>query len=308
MTLPPVLVIGATGFVGRHLVAALAADGREVIAASRNAPRARRLLGPSIRVVEDLATLPADTVLDAVVNLAGAPVIGPPWTASRRRTLLDSRLGPARSAMRLMERLSTRPRVLLAASAVGFYGAASGDSFEEHDESSPPRPGQFQSDLCAAVEQEAVRAEALGVRVVRPRFGVVLGRDGGAYPMQVPAARFGLGAVLGTGRQAAPWVHIDDVVGLLRVALQDDRLHGPVNVVAPEVPTQAAFVRTLAASFDRQVRLRLPAAPIRLLVGEMASLLLDGQNVLPRAALAAGYAFRFARLEPALRDLARPTR
>lgn len=299
-----VLVIGATGFIGRTLVAGLLRDDRTVIALSRNPRRARRLLGGQVQIVQNLSALPDDTRIDAVVNLAGAPVLGLPWTAGRRRELLQSRIGPGASAQQLMARLQHRPAVLVAASAVGFYGASVGDSFAPRDETAPPQPGQFQSDLCAAVEQQAVQAESLGVRVVRLRLAVVMGHDGGAYPMLRPSARLGLGAVLGTGRQAAPWIHHDDAVALLRLALDHDSLQGPLNAVAPDVRPQAEFTRALAASFGRRVFLRLPAAPLRLLAGEMAGLLLDGQNAVPAAALAAGFVFRFPRLDAALRDLA----
>ena len=307
---PAVLVTGATGFVGRALVADLLRDGRRVIAWSRDARPAQALLGPAVWVVENLDAIPPETRIDAIVNLAGARVLGQPWTAARRRTLLDSRVGTTAAIVALMRRLQQPPRVLASASAVGYYGASpAGAPFEPCDESSPPRPGQFQSDLCVAIEHEARRAEALGVRVVRLRFGVVLGHGGGAYPMQALAARLGLGAVLGSGRQAAPWVHIDDAVGLVRHALAHPRLAGPLNVVAPDVPPQARFARRLAASFGRQVRLRLPAVLLRWAAGEMSTLLLDGQNTLPGVARGTGYRYRHPTLDGALAALAghRPT-
>lgn len=154
-----------------------------------------------------------------------------------------------------------------------------------------------------ATEHEAQRLGALGVRVVCLRFGVVLGQGGGAYPMQALASWFGLGAVLGSGQQAAPWVHLQDAVGLIRFAMQTPGLQGPVNAVAPQAVNQAAFASALAASFGRHVRLQAPAWPLRRLGGEMTSLLLDGQQVLPQRAMAAGYRFRFASLDAALADL-----
>ena len=299
------LVLGATGFIGRHLVADLIKANKQVIALTRDPKKARRLLGPTPQVTENLATLPPSTRIEAVVNLTGAPVIGMPWTDARRHELLTSRTGPAAAALALIRRLDEKPKTLVAASAVGFYGATPGAAFDPRDESAPPRPGQFQSDLCVAVEKEALAAEALGLRVVLARFAVVMGRDGGAYPMLTPAARLGLGAVLGSGLQPAPWVHIDDVVGMLRLALADENISGPMNVVAPVTPTNADFTRALAVSLGRKARLRLPAAPLRWLGGEMAGLLLDGQNAVPARALAAGYTFRFPALPAALADLAR---
>lgn len=303
---PAVLVTGATGFVGQALVAGLCHDGRRVIALSRDLRQARVLLGAGVWVVDTLDAIPPETRIDAVVHLAGARVLGLPWTAARRLALVGSRVGVTQQLVVLMRRLEQRPRVLVSASAVGFYGAVNSDL--PCTEASPPRPGEFQSDLCAAIEHEARRAEALGVRVVRLRLGVVLGREDGAYPMQAVAARLGLGAVLGNGRQPAPWVHRDDAVGLIRFALENEHLAGAVNAVAPEVPSQAGFARALAASFGRRVFLRMPAWPLRRLAGEMSTLLLDGQNSQPVAAQAAGYQFRHPTLASALADLARTTR
>lgn len=303
--MPSVLVAGATGFIGRALMADLRGDGCRLMALSRNAKRAAALLGSDVHVVQSLDAIPSQARIDAIIHLAGARVLGPPWTASRRRLLLASRVEVTRSLLALMRRLAQPPRVLVSASAVGYYGAVPEGTTEPLDESGPPQPGQFQSDLCSAIEQEASRAEALGVRVVRLRFGVVYGRGDGAYPMLALGARLGLGAVLGDGRQPAPWIHLEDAVGLIRLAIADDSLSGPVNAVAPDTPSQERLTKSMAASFGRSAWLRVPAAPIRLLAGEMSTLLLDGQRVVSRVALAAGYQFRHPSLEEALQDLAR---
>lgn len=301
---PAVLVTGATGFVGSALVADLLRDGQRVIVLSRDVLQARATFGRGVWVVDSLDAIPSETRIDAVVNLAGARVLGMRWTAARRRELLASRVGVTAAAVDLMRRLQQPPRVLVSASAVGFYGASPNASFEPLDESSGPRPGEFQSDLCAAIEHEARRAEGLGVRVVRMRFGVVLGRGDGAYPMLALSATLGLGVVLGSGRQAAPWIHLDDAVGMVRFAMANDQLRGPVNAVAPDTVPQAQFAQTLAASFGRRVWMRVPDAPLRALLGEMSTLLLDGQNARPRAAVAAGYRFAHPKLRGALHTLA----
>ncbi|MDE2605480.1 MAG: TIGR01777 family oxidoreductase [Burkholderiales bacterium] len=300
-----VLVTGATGFIGRALVADLLRGGASVIALSRDARAARALLGPRVRVVGSLQEVADDEAIDACVHLAGARVLGPPWTAGRRRLLLESRARIAGDLMALLRRLRQRPRVLVGASAIGWYGRSPDAANPPCDESHSPQPGQFQSDLCVAIEQALRPAQALGVRVVALRFGIVLGADGGAYPPQARAARFGLASVLGSGRQPVPWVHIQDAVGLARFAIDHEALAGPVNAVAPQAPTQAEFARALAASFGRGVWLRMPAAPLRLALGEMADLLLEGRPVVPAAAREQGYAFRFPGLEAALADLAR---
>jgi uncharacterized protein (TIGR01777 family) len=304
LIIPAVLVTGATGFIGRTLVARLRSDGARVIALARDVTQARATFGADVWVVDKLDAIPAETRIDAVVNLAGARVLGRPWTTARRATLLASRVDVTAAVVSLMRRLEQRPRVLVSASAVGFYGASPAASFEPLDEQSAPRPGQFQSDLCVAIEHEARRAEALGVRVVRMRFGVVLGRGDGAYPMLALSSRLGLGAVLGSGRQAAPWIHLDDAVALIRFSLAEPGLSGPVNAVAPDTRAQADFARAMAASFGRRVWLRMPGAPLRWAMGEMAELLLEGQNVLPGAALAAGFHFRHPTLVDAFANLA----
>lgn len=301
---PATLVTGATGFVGSALVADLVRDGQRVIVLTRDALQARASFGPSVWAVDTLDAIPSETTIDAVVNLAGARVLGMPWTAARRRQLLASRVDTTVAVVSLMRRLHKAPRVLVSASAVGFYGASPNASMEPLDETAPPRPGEFQSDLCAAIEHEARRAEALGVRVVRMRFGVVLGHGGGAYPMQALSARLGLGAVLGHGRQPAPWIHLADAVGLVRFAIAHQYLQGPVNAVAPDAVPQAGFARSLAASFGRRARLRMPGLSLRSMLGEMSTLLLDGQNVVPSSALGHGYRFVHPRLSCALADLA----
>ena len=309
-----VLVTGGTGFVGRTLVAHLVRDGRRVIVLSRDLLSARGLLGPDVTVIDRLDSLPAETRIDAIVHLAGARVLGMPWTRARRRELVDSRVALTTALVALMRRLQRRPDVFLAASATGWYGvppdgaSMRGAGTVPLDEMAPAQPGQFASDLCIAVEHEARRAEGLGVRVVRLRLGVVLGRGDGAWPMQAFAARLGLAAILGTGRQPAPWVHLDDAVGLIRLSLEKPALAGAVNAVAPETPTQREFATSLAAAHGRRAWLRVPDAPLRWLGGEMSSLMLEGQAVAPVAAIAAGYQFRYPRLDEACVALARPGR
>lgn len=302
---PATLVTGATGFVGSALVADLVRDGQRVIVLTRDALQARASFGPGVWVVDTLDAIPSETTIDAVVNLAGARVLGMPWTQARRRQLLASRVDTTVAVVSLMRRLHKAPRVLVSASAVGFYGASPNASMEPLDETAPPRPGEFQSDLCAAIEHEARRAEALGVRVVRMRFGVVLGHGGGAYPLQALSARLVLGAVLGSGRQPAPWIHLADAVGLVRFALSHNAVHGAVNAVAPGSVTQAGFAQALAVSFGQRASFCMPSWPLRAMLGEMSTLLLDGQNAVPRAALAHAYPFVHPQLGGALADLAR---
>ena len=297
---PAVLVTGATGFIGTALVRSLLADGKRVIILTRDARRAAASFGPRVQAVETLDALPAETPVAAVVNLAGASILGARWSARRKAVLVRSRVETTRQLRRLAGRLDNPPSVLVNASAVGFYGVPHGR--EELDETAPPQPGVFQSDLCAAWEAEAKAMRALGIRVARLRFGAVLGRSGGVYPALAAASRLGLGAILGRGDQPMPWVHLDDAVAVIRCTIEKPALDGAVNVVAPDRLSQAAFARALARANGSTARLHIPAAAIRIMLGEAATILLDGQAATPRRLLAVGFRFKHATLASALAD------
>ncbi|WP_051302971.1 TIGR01777 family oxidoreductase [Comamonas composti] len=301
-----VLVTGGTGFVGQALVQRLLHEGRRVLVLSRDPLQARAALGQHVWVMERLDDIPCETRIDAVVNLAGAAILGAPWTRGRRLVLLQSRLQVADQVQALIQRLQHRPEVLVCASAVGYYGLPA-----HHlplDEAAPAEPGRFQSELCAQIEAAAQRNQALGLRVVCLRPGIVLGHGDGAFPALAFAARMGLSAVLAGGRQPMPWIHLDDAVGLICHALTESALHGPLNAVAPQAVTQQQFARALATAVQRPQWLSLPAWPLKLALGEMSELLLSGQNVVPAAALRSGYRFRHPFLAPALVRLSAPLR
>ncbi len=296
-----VLITGATGFIGTALVAHLQRLAYRVIVLARDPLQARAQFGASVVVLDQLGQLPAETRLHAVVNLAGASIAAGPWTRGRRRTLLDSRLQVTRGLLALIARLETRPGVLINASAVGFYGDRADQPL---DEDAGPAPG-FMSELCRTWEEEAVKAEAQGVRVCRLRLGLVFDWRGGILPTLALPAMFGMGAVLGTGRQWMAWVHLDDVLRVISAAIEDDRYQGPINVVGAELATQAQFTRALAFTLGRPQWLRVPALPIRLALGELSDLLLASQRVRPRRLAELGFEFRKGDLESAL---ARPVR
>jgi len=297
-----ILVTGATGFIGTSLTRQLMREGYNVIVHARDVLQARGTFGPQAWVIDRLADIPAEARIDAVVHLAGAPVLGAPWTARRRELLVTSRTTVMQDLLDLMRRLEQRPRVLVAASAVGFYGVP-GD-LRLVDDKAAAQPGCFQSDLCVAIEHEARRAETLGVRVARLRFGIVLGASGGAYPALAFASRLGLGSRLGDGQQPVPWIHLDDAVGLVRFALEQRTVSGAINAVAPEQTTQSNFARAMAASFRRPMFLWIPDWVLRWSLGEMSELLRCGQRAVPAAAVAAGYRFRQPTLKGAMTALA----
>ena len=239
--LSTVLVTGASGFIGRHLIRSLLGDGHAVLALQH-----RELVettAPGLKVVGDIREISTTRPLDAIVNLAGARILGPPWTPRRREALLSSRLDTTVAVVELIGRLAHPPPRLISASAIGYYGVR-GD--EPLDETAGTQP-IFQSQLCARWEQAAARATALGSRVTCLRFGVVLGRDGGALPALLRPARLGLGAVMGTGAQGNPWIHVDDAVRLIRFAMAHDDLAGAVNAVAPGHVTQRQFQQILGS-------------------------------------------------------------
>lgn len=290
-----VLVTGATGFIGGPLVERLLARGDRVVALVRDDMVARLRWPEGVLVVRDLDDLPAEMRIEAVVNLAGASVAAGPWTRRRRKILLASRTGTTRALARLIGRLETRPRVLVNASAVGFYGDRGDETLTE---ASSAGIG-FMADLVRVWEAEAEAIGTLGVRVCRLRLGMVFDRSGGPLPLLALPARFGGAAVLGDGRQWAPWIHLDDVLKLIGAAIDDPRYAGAVNAVAPDLITQSELTHALAWAFRTPQWLRVPAWPLRLALGEMSDLFVAGQRVEPLRLSQLGYRF----LRPTLPDV-----
>lgn len=296
-----ILITGATGLIGSRLVARLAADGHTVTALSRRPERARARL-PDLseawawRRGEVSPPLQA-FACDAVVHLAGESVVGR-WTAARRVRILESRREGTRELVQAMAASPDRPRVLLSASAVGYYG----DRGEEELQESAPSGEGFLPEVCRAWEEEAVAAEALGLRVLRLRMGLVLDPAGGVLGQSLPLAKAGLGGRLGSGQQWWPWVHHEDVVGALVAGLWAQG-SGAWNVTSPEPVRQQEFASTLGKVLGRPTLLHTPTFALRLALGGFADEPLLSRRVLPSAPLAAGFTFRFPTLEAALRVL-----
>jgi len=296
-----IAISGASGFIGTRLLQALAAAGHQLQVFSR---RASTHLPPGVRVSvwDPVEGEPPSEDLrgqDAVIHLAGENV-GQRWTAEARRRILESRVNGTRNLVAALAKLPQRPATLICASATGYYGAR-GD--EILDEAALPGNG-FLAEVCAAWEREAQAAESLGMRVVRVRIGLVLDPRGGALQRMLPPFRMGVGGRLGDGRQWMSWIHLDDLATLFRFALEQP-LEGPVNAVAPQPVTNAEFTRALAEAVRRPALFPVPGFVLRAMFGEMAEMLLTGQRVEPRAAGAAGFRFRFPRLDGALADLLR---
>ena len=290
------LITGGTGFIGTALTASLTACGHRVTVLTR---RQRPEQG-QVSYIEDLAAVPADTVIDSIVNLAGASLAGARWTAAYKQTIIDSRLQTTRRVVELIQRLEHKPSVLLSASAIGYYGHH-GD--EVLDEEGAVAPG-FSHDLCRQWETTARAAEDEGVRVCLLRLGVVLDADGGALQEMARPFRFGVANWLGDGRQWLSWVHREDVVSAIRILDNRTDLRGAFNITAPEPVTSRGFCTALQKHYRTWLAAPVPAPIMRLLVGEMAQeLLLQGQRVVPARLQDAGFTFAYPGLERALQAI-----
>lgn len=293
-----VLVTGATGFIGSRLVAAMAAEGVHVTALVRDPTRAMEKLKAPIRLVTDIAQIRNDETIDAIVHLAGEPIADGLWTEKKKASVVESRVTLTKVLTALMARLTKAPEVFIAASAIGWYGMSGDEPLTEADSACDR---SFSHESCAAAEEAARGAEILGVRVVRLRIGLVLDPDGGLLARMLLPFEFGLGAPFGDGRQIMSWISRDDLVRLIVYTIRNPALTGAVNAAAPNAVSNHAFSKALANALGRPMVFRIPAAPMRLLLGQFADeLLLGGQNVRPAKALAAGFVFAEADLDRAL--------
>lgn len=327
-----ILITGGTGLIGRRLCKALLAEGHELTVFSRKPASVPAKCGAGVQALGSLAEWHTDMTFDAVINLAGEPIADKRWTAQRKQVLWDSRVTLTEELVRRIAAAEHKPSVLLSGSAVGYYGNRGGLILDE-----AAGAGQgFAAELCKAWEDAAQVAESVGVR---PRHGVaepagagvaashlppqtagftgnvskvrvcllrtalVLSNDGSLLGRMLPPFKLGLGTRLGDGKQWMSWVHIEDYVAMVLRLLRDDQMHGPYNMAAPNPVTNAEFTATLAAVLRRVAPFVAPAALLKLSMGESASLLLEGQRMLPRKMEAAHFRFAFPMLEGALRDL-----
>ncbi len=287
---------GATGFIGTRLIQLLRQEGHELRVLSRRAG-----MGPGSFVWDPLAGAPPAASLEGaevVIHLAGEPV-AQRWTEQVKRRIRDSRIQGTRNLTAAFGALHAPPRTLVCASAIGYYGSRGAEVLTE---SSGPGAG-FLPEVCAEWEQAADSAQSLGIRVVKPRIGVVLGREGGALRKMLPPFRFGVGGPLAGGRQWMSWIHVEDLVRLIAFVAGNPEIEGPVNAVAPNPVTNADFTRALGGALRRPAVLPVPEFALRLLFGEMAGIVVDSQRAVPEAALAAGFQFLHPDLANTLRGL-----
>jgi uncharacterized protein (TIGR01777 family) len=293
-----VVVTGATGLVGTAVCRSLVGSGDRVVAVSRDVPRAASVLPGGVEAVpwrDDRGNGQALEGADAILNLAGEP-IAQRWTPAVKARLLESRVGTLDRLHRAMREARRPPGTLVSASAIGYYGSRGDESLTEE---SAPGTG-FLPGVCTAWEDAARRFEADGTRTVRVRVGVVLAREGGALARMLPLFRLGVGGPVGSGRQWMSWIHLDDLVELLRFALREQAVTGALNGTAPEPVTNARFAAELGRAVRRPALVPAPAPALRAAFGEMATMVLEGQKVLPEGAGALGFRFRHPSIGGAL--------
>jgi uncharacterized protein (TIGR01777 family) len=298
-----VIVSGGSGLIGRALVADLAADGHWPTVLSRSPDRLRDLPDGATAAAWDAKSAEPLTPLvagaDAVIHLAGEGIADGRWSAERKRRIRDSRVDSSTALAAAVAAAEPRPGILLQASAVGYYGSRGAEELTE--ESAPG--DDFLAEVCREWEASSASVEAVGVRRAVLRTGIVLAREGGALAKMLPPFKLFAGGPLGDGRQYMPWIHLADQVGAIRFLLDNPDASGPFNLTAPEPLTNKQFSRVLGRVLGRPSFMPAPAFALKLALGEMSKLVLEGQRALPRRLEQAGYRFRFPGLEAALRDL-----
>ena len=294
-----VFITGATGFIGTRVTRDLIERGDNVIALTRDLEKATYRFGPHARAVVSVDEIANDEPIDAIVNLAGEPVVGLPWTHKRRLAIMNSLINTTDAILDLVRRLEHTPDVLISASAIGYYGDRSEDQLIE---TSDPGSG-FASNLALRWEARAGVASAMHVRTVLLRFGIVLGNSGGAFESLVQPARFGLGAIMGSGRQWMSWIHIDDAARLVLHAIDIPELTGPVNAAAPNPARAETVMQAIASQLNRPLFLKIPEWVLRHGLGEMSRLFLDSAKVEPAKAIASGFEFHHVTIERTVAQL-----
>lgn len=291
-----VLVTGGSGFIGRPLCSSLLDCDHRVSVLTRSRDKARAALPSSVSCVERLDEL--SSAVDGCINLAGENLGAGRWTSARKRAFVDSRIRTTRYLVDFFAAQAQRPQVLVSGSAIGWYGARGDEPLSE--DASPGAPDEFTVQLCSAWENEAQRAKALGMRVCCVRTGIVLERDGGSLAQMLLPFRLGLGGPIGDGRQWLSWIHRADLVALLIWLLTTPSASGVYNGTAPHPVTNRDFAGAMGRALRRPAVMPMPGPVLRILMGEMARIVLTGQRVLPQRALQQGFVYRYPELDSAL--------
>jgi len=294
-----ILITGGTGFIGTSLVKRLLKQSHVLTVVSRNAEKATALFGDTVTIWSSISQWCEMTHFDAVINLAGEPIIDKAWTAQRKQALLDSRVGITEQLVSAMKKAHKKPYILLSGSAIGIYG----DCDQTICTESAAAGTDFAADLCLQWEQAARKAEAFGVRVALLRTGLVLAGHGGMLKkMRLPFS-LGLGSQLGNGQQMMSWIHLDDYIEAVLFLLDCEDCHGAFNMTAPNPVSNQQFSRELADSVKRNILFSTPEWALKPVLGERSLLLFGGQNVMPSKLLRHGFHFRYPKLPDALKNI-----
>ncbi|MFX3623323.1 MAG: TIGR01777 family oxidoreductase [Ectobacillus sp.] len=291
-----IAISGGTGFIGKALSVHLANKGHTVYILTRKHNEASK--NKNIQYIKWSAndqTFPFEAI-DAFINLAGEPINSGRWTKRKKEQIITSRLETTQGILKQISFLAKRPQVFINASAIGYYGASQTDTFTEQH---LKHGTDFLATTVVKWEDEARKAEELGIRTVLARFGIVLGKEGGALPKIVFPYKLFIGGTVGSGRQWVSWVHIDDVAKMIAFALETPAISGPLNITAPHPVTMKEFGKLVAKVLGKPHWLPIPSFVLRIVLGEMSTLVLDGQRVLPAKAMHNGYEHSYPNLEKA---------
>jgi len=294
------LVTGGTGFIGKVLVGQLVGAGHELVVITRHPEKHSGTLNDSVLYVGKFSDIDSSTIFDAVINLGGEGIGDKRWNDKRKQVLRQSRIGLTEHLLALLERLETRPEVMISGSAIGWYGAHDASPLTEDS----PYKQEFTHDICEEWEQAASAVTTLGIRLCVIRLGIVLGKNGGALKKMLPPFYFGLGGRIGSGKQIMSWVHINDVIKAINFLVNDGSHEGVFNLTAPGAVNNAQFAQTIGKTISRPTIFPLPGFVVKAIFGEMGeSLLLNGQNVVPQRLLDKGFSFDFPGLDAALEEI-----
>ncbi|MFM2343545.1 MAG: hypothetical protein RLZZ210_153 [Pseudomonadota bacterium] len=296
-----ILITGGTGLIGRAICKELAILGHEITVLSRNPNSVAEKCGKNIKAIKSLDEYTPDVIFDAIINLAGEPIVDKPWTDSRKNSLWDSRITLTEKIVDKIGQAYTKPNVLLSGSAIGFYPNL--DTKIINESTQPSNDLHFGVKICIEWEKSALKANNLGVRVCNLRTGLVMAKDGGVLQKMLLPFKLGLGSSIGNGMQYMSWIHIDDYVKIIKLLLENQNAVGAYNMVAPNPVTNKEFTKTLAQVLKRPAIFFTPTFLIKLLLGQRAYLLLDSQRIVPHKLQELGYKFEYPNLFDALDNL-----
>jgi uncharacterized protein (TIGR01777 family) len=299
-----ILITGATGLIGKRLFKVFLDRSDSVTIVSRSTEKAKTVLPNANKYLEwDFSSkliLPADlTNIDAVIHLAGENVMARRWNDDHKKRIYDSRITSTKLLVDSFRHTDNKPKAFICASAVGYYGSSADMEFTEES-----KPGDnFLANVTKRWEEEAEKAEEMNIRTVSIRTGIVLSTEGGAFKKMLTPFKFFIGGPLGSGKQWFPWIHIDDLAGLFLLALDNSNVKGPINGTAPETLRMSEFCKIMGKVMHRPSMLKVPSFVLKILYGEGAGEILSGQKVIPKKAMDAGYNFKFANAEMAIKEL-----